>query len=125
MIISCTKASKQYLAKATGETTVTNRVPMTPLHEAPVRKEKQPKGRIDKISTGHTHTQQQTNHSPLTRHTNTERATAQRQRRLIVEVVVAAPKLPPSAALLLSSLLHTRGTGHLPERTTCTGALRD
>ena len=33
---------------------------------------------------------------PLTRHTNTERATAQRQRRLIVEVVVAAPKLPPS-----------------------------
>jgi len=42
---------------------------------------------------------------PLTRHTNTERATAQRQRRLIVEVVVAAPKLPPSAALLLSSLL--------------------
>jgi len=46
-------------------------------------------------------------------------------RRLIVEVVVAAPKLPPSAALLLSSLLPTRGTGHLPERTTRTGALRD
>jgi len=78
-----------------------------------------------KSSTGHTHTQQQTNHSPLTRHTNTERATAQRQRRLIVEVVVAAPKLPPSAALLLSILLHTRGTGHLPERTTRTGAIRD
>ena len=32
-----------------------------------------------------------------TTHTNTERATA--QRRLIVEVVVAAPKLPLSAAL--------------------------
>jgi len=44
-----------------------------------------------------------------TTHTNTERATA--QRRLEVEVVVAAPKLPPSAALLLSSLLPTRGTG--------------
>ena len=57
-----------------------------------------------KSSTGHTHTQQQTNHSPLTRHTNTERATAQRQRRLIVEVVVAPPKLPPSAALLLSRI---------------------
>ena len=43
-----------------------------------------------------TRTRQQ--NKPLTRHTNTERATA--QRRLIVEDVVAAPKLPPSAALL-------------------------
>jgi len=58
-----------------------------------------------------------------TTNTNRERATA--QRRLLVEVVAAAPKLPPSAALLLSSLLPTRGTGHLPERTTRTGALRD
>jgi len=47
-----------------------------------------------------------TQHKPLTLHTNTERATA--QRRLIIEVVVAAPKLPPSAALLLSSPLPTR-----------------
>jgi len=49
-----------------------------------------------------TRTRQQ--NKPLTRHTNTERATAQRR---LVEVVVAAPKLPPSAALLLSSLLPT------------------
>jgi len=73
-----------------------------------------------KSSIGHTHTHttaEQTTHT----HTNTERATA--QRRLIVEVVVAAPKLPPSAALLLSSLLPTRGTGLLPERTTRTGTV--
>ena len=62
--------------------------------------------------TGHTHTHTHTT-AEQTTHTNTERATA--QRRLIVEVVVAAPKLPPSAALLLSSLLPTRGTGHFPE----------
>jgi len=51
-----------------------------------------------------TRTRQQNKPLTFTR-TNTERATA--QRRLIVEVVVAAPKLPPSAALLLSSLLPT------------------
>jgi len=45
------------------------------------RRRHRPQDRLfcKKSSTGHTHTQQQTNHSPLTRHTNTERATAQRQ----------------------------------------------
>jgi len=71
-----------------------------------------------KRSTGHTHTT-----AEQTTHTNTERATA--QLRLIFEVVVAAPKLPPGAALPLSSLLPTRGTGQLPERTTRTGAIRN
>jgi len=64
-----------------------------------------------KRSTGHTHTHTTT--AEQTTHTNTERATA--QRRLLVEVVVADPKLPPSAALLLSSLLPIRGTGHVQE----------
>jgi len=78
-----------------------------------------------KRSTGHTHTHTTAEHTTAeqTTHPNTERATA--QRRVIVEVVVDAPKLPPSAALLLSSLLPTRGTGHLPDRTTRTGAHRD
>jgi len=59
-------------------------------------------GQGKRNATGHTHS-----HTTVeqTTHTSTERATA--QRRLIVEVVVAAPKLPPSAALLLSSLLPT------------------
>jgi len=52
-----------------------------------------------KRSTGQTHTHTT---AEQTTHTNTERATAQR-RLIIVEVVVAAPKLPPSAALLLSN----------------------
>jgi len=44
-------------------------------------------------STGHTHTHTTAEHTTAeqTTHTNTERATA--QRRLIVEVVVAAPKI--------------------------------
>ena len=68
--------------------------------------------------TGHTRTHTT---AEQTTHTNTERATAQRQRRLLVEVVVPALKLPLSAALLLSSLLPTRGTGRIPERTTRKG----
>jgi len=46
-------------------------------------------------STGHTHTHTT---AEQTTHTNRERATA--QRRLIVEVDVAAPKLPPGPLLL-------------------------
>jgi len=44
-----------------------------------------------KRSTGHTHTTAEHKTAEQTTHTNTERATA--QRRLIVEVVVAAPKI--------------------------------
>jgi len=76
---------------------------------------------INRSHAHRTHRQRKHPRHRQTSHTNTERATA--QRRLIVEVVVA--EKPPSAALLLSSLLPTRGTGHLPERTTRTGALRD
>jgi len=55
----------------------------------------------EKINRSHAHA-----HDSRTNH-YTERATA--QRRFIVEVIVAALKLPPSAALLLSSLLAPAG----------------
>ena len=64
-------------------------------------------------------------HDSRTNHSHEHRASDGATTIKIVEVVVAAPKPPPSAALLLSSLLPTRGTGHLPERTSRTGALRD
>jgi len=63
---------------------------------------------INRSHAHRTHRQRKHPRHRKTSRTNTERETA--QRRLIVEVVVA--EKPPSAALLLSSLLPTRGTGH-------------